>query len=155
MKYCQSCGSSLKEGEKFCPNCGVATDNIVEQKSSANASFNLEKREIVTCVILTLITCGIYGLVWLSNIVDDVNTICQDEHSNQSGISVVVLSLLTCNIYGLIWYYTAGTRLHNAGIKYNTNTPDNSLMYLILALFGFQIINYALIQSEIDKFSKQ
>lgn len=155
MKYCQKCGASLPEGANVCPQCGTP----VNKDNSQNANFNsaarpvVQNRNIATAIILSIVTCGIYGIIWFINMVDDVNRVCNDEKSNQSGGTVFLLSLVTCGIYSIIWLYQAGQRLFKAGQKYNIQISDNSTMYLILSIFGFSIVDYCLIQSDLNKFS--
>ena len=158
MKYCQSCGAQIPEGVSFCPNCGTSitpeTPQAEEPKKQNNTPKPMvQNRSIATCIILSLVTCGIYGIVWFINLVNDVNAVCQDEKSSQSGGVVFLLTLVTCGIYGLIWFYNAGKRMEAAGSKYNMSISDNSIMYLILLLIGLGIVDYAILQTDLNKFS--
>lgn len=47
-----------------------------------------------------------------------------------------------------------GKRMAEAGAKHNVATSDNSLVYLILSIFGLGIISYCLIQSDLNRFSE-
>ena len=85
--------------------------------------------------------------------VNDVNKVCNDEKSSQSGVIVFLLGLITCGIYSIIWFYNAGKRMNNAGNKYGIQISDNSILYLILSLLGFLIVNYCLLQVDLNKFS--
>ena len=87
--------------------------------------------------------------------VDDVNRVCNDEKSNQSGGTVFLLTLVTCGIYGIIWFYNAGGRMYRAGQKYGMNISDNGVLYLILTIVGLGIVNYCLLQSDLNRFSNQ
>lgn len=158
MKYCGNCGSEIKDNASFCSNCGckVETGNTANQ-NNANTSYNrpvVNNKSIVTAVILTIVTCGIYGIIWFINLVDDVNRVCQDDNQ-QSGGTVFLLTLVTCGIYGIIWFYQCGKRMHEAGKKYGMEINDNSVMYLVLNLVGFSIVNYCLVQSDLNRFSVQ
>ena len=173
MKYCSNCGKEVDGNLKFCPNCGAPLDdkqapkpeennNNYQQNQQSqptppvnNGRPRVENRNIVTCIILSIVTCGIYGIIWLINLVNDVNAVCQDEHSNQSGGTVFLLILVTCGIYGIIWFYQVGKRLADAGQKNGIQIADNSTIYLVLALFGLQIVDYCLVQTDLNKFSGQ
>ncbi len=160
MKFCQNCGSELKEGVAFCSNCGSPINNAsaahVDGPASQSATNHprVENRGIALWIILSIITCGICALVWFINMVNDVNTICNDEKSSQSGGMVFLLTLVTCGIYGLIWFYQAGKRMEVAGKRYNMNIADNSLIYLLLSIFGLGIVTYGLLQSDLNKYSE-
>ena len=170
MKYCPNCGTQIGEGVTFCPNCGSAISNAqtneqanqntgysqptpVNSSSNMNGRPTVQNRNIVTCILLSIVTCGIYGIIWYINLVNDVNTVCQDEKSNQSGGMVFLLTLITCGIYGIIFFYNAGKRLANAGSKHQVTIADNSTIYLILSIIGLQIIDYCMVQSDLNKFS--
>ena len=44
-----------------------------------------------------------------------------------------------------------GKKMAAAQERAGFNPNDNSVLYLILSIFGFQIISYAIIQSDINK----
>lgn len=107
-------------------------------------------RNIPLYVILSLITCGIFGLYWLYSLATDLNT-AADTPNDANGVMVIILSFVTCGIYSLIWMYKAGEKV--ASIKRRRGELDGGntgIMYLLLILFGFGIIDYCLIQSELN-----
>ena len=111
----------------------------------------VKNRNIALCVVLSIITCGIYGIYWLVCLVDDLN-VASGRTGDTSGGMVFLLSLITCGIYGIYWLYIAGEKV--AYIKQrNTGEIDSSssVLYLILGIIGFGIVAYALIQSELNK----
>ena len=111
----------------------------------------VKNRNIALCVVLSIITCGIYGIYWLVCLVDDLN-VASGRTGDTSGGMVFLLSLITCGIYGIYWMYKAGEKV--AYIKQrNTGEVDSSssVLYLILGIIGFGIVAYALIQSELNK----
>ena len=115
----------------------------------------IQKRELVTCIILSIVTCGIYGIIWLVNMINDINKVCQDDKSGQSAGTVILLIIVTCGIYGIIYFYQAGSRMAAAGKKYGVEIADNSTLYLILSIFGLQIVAYCLIQSDLNKIAEK
>ena len=154
-KYCQNCGKELEEGAVFCGSCG-ASQNAQEQTTATTTTANapaVPNRNIVTSIILSLVTCGIYGIYWMITLQDDSNLVC-DENTT-SGVMVFLLTLITCGIYGWFWYYKMGQRLFQAGQKYGKQISDNSIIYILLGVFGLGIVNYCLMQSDLNKFSNQ
>ena len=155
MKYCSNCGKEVKGETNYCPNCGSSLqENAPKPKKPSGSIPHLEKREIVTCVILSIVTCGIYGIIWLVNIINDINALAKDDKSNQSAGTVILLIIVTCGIYGYFYFYQAGKRLFNAGEMYNVPISDNSVLYLVLEIFGLGIVSYCLIQSDLNKFAE-
>ena len=110
----------------------------------------IERRNIAVCIVLTLVTCGIYGIYWIVCLTNDVNTVSGDVNGTSGGM-VVLLTIATCGIYGIYWAYKQGEKLdftkNNRGIP----SSNSGVLYLILQIFGFGIIAYALMQNELNK----
>lgn len=115
-----------------------------------------QKRNIVLNIVLCFLTCFLWYPVWFIQIADDINDAEFDirEEKSYSGILVFLFNILTCGIYSYIWIYTAGKRLDNIKKNKSLDVEKSSLMYLILSLFGFQIIALALIQTELNKIAE-
>ena len=110
----------------------------------------MEKRNLALYIVLSIVTCGIFSLIWLVMLVDDIRELA-NEKDGMSGGTVLVLSIITCGIYAIIWYYQAGKSL--AKIKAMRNMPGDSSMeivYLLLGIFGLGIVSLALIQNEVN-----
>ena len=110
----------------------------------------IERRNIAVCIVLTLVTCGIYGIYWIVCLTNDVNTVSGDVNGTSGGM-VVLLTIVTCGIYGIYWAYKQVEKLdftkNNRGIP----SSNSGVLYLILQIFGFGIIAYALMQNELNK----
>jgi len=112
----------------------------------------IKRRDLVVAIILSIVTCGIYGIYWMICLNDDVNIIAQDA-SAMSGGTVFLLSLVTCGIYGWVWMYQMGTKLDDAEMRNGRSSQSRGILYLILALFGFGIVSYALMQDTVNKYA--
>ena len=108
----------------------------------------ITKKSIVTNIILTIVTCGIYGIVWFINITDDTRIVSGD--NRLSGGKAFLFTLITCGIYGYYWAYLMGKALVQAKSKYGLTADDNSILYIILHFFGLGIVNYCLIQNDLN-----
>ena len=102
----------------------------------------LERKNIVTCIILSIVTCCFYGIYWLYCIISDINTISGDPDS-MSPIVVILLSFVTCGIYLLFWVY-------QKAIEAGRASESRALLYVILTFFFFGIVTYALMQDSIN-----
>ena len=109
----------------------------------------LKKRDLVTTIILSFVTCGIYGIVWFIGLTDDASKL--NNNPDFTGGKAFLFSLLTCGIYSIYWNYKMGQELYQAAQKRNINSSDNSILYLILSLVGLGIVSYCLMQDEINK----
>ncbi len=109
----------------------------------------IQRRDILVSIILTIVTCGIYGLYWYACIVNDINTLYGDPNA-KSGLVVVLLTIFTCFIYGYIWAYRTGEKVDQ--IKTNRGIPagNGGILYAVLFICTGGIIAYAIIQNEIN-----
>ena len=108
-------------------------------------------RDIAVAIILSIVTCGIYNIFWFIKMVDDVNRASNDQNAFSGGITWL-LSFVTGGIYGWYWYYQAAKKMKYAKQVRNMPAEDNTeILYLVLAIFGFGIVNMALIQSDLNK----
>ena len=157
-KFCSNCGKELAENSTFCPNCGTQIGGTnPNQNNSSNTKVNapvLEYRDIAIAIILSIVTCGIYGIFWIISLTNDANKVA-DRPTDTSGGMVILLTIITCGIYGIYWNYKMGQKRYEAGQRYNKSISDNSVLYLVLSLFGLAIVNYALMQSDLNKFSNK
>lgn len=111
----------------------------------------IKSRDIAVCIILSIVTCGIYGIYWLVCLVDDLN-VASGRVGDTSGGMVVLLTIVTCGIYGMYWAYKAGEKIAYVKQRSTGVTGGNdSVLYLILSIVGFSIVVYALLQSELNK----
>ena len=111
----------------------------------------ITKRSIATCILLSIVTCGIYGLYWFVCMVNDLNTAARTPSATSGGM-VFFLTLITCGIYMFFWLFKAGDQVATAK-RYATGMPANSqgILYLILSLFGLGIVVYCLIQNDLNQ----
>ena len=121
---------------------------------SGNVSENVsgtmfEKRSIALYIVLSFITCGIFLLIWLINIVRDVHKL----HGEDKSIVGEVLLMLFIPFYSWYWMYNRGKQMYQDSVRLGGNLNDNSAIYLILSIFGLNFIAYALIQNDFNKFA--
>ncbi len=109
----------------------------------------IQQRNIAVCIILSIVTCGIYGLYWFVCLSDDTNRISGDAYGTSGGMALV-LTIITCNIYGIYWAYKQGEKIDRAKMNRGLPSGNNGVLYLILTLFGFSIIAWALMQNELN-----
>ncbi len=113
-----------------------------------------KERNIVVCIILTIVTCGIYGLVWMAQMNDEARAEANDSEGTTGGM-VVLLSIVTCGIYQIYWFYKMGARMKAAGDNNNVAIEDRSTIYLILCIASYFVgittyVNMCLVQSDLN-----
>lgn len=172
--FCTKCGTPNEDNSKFCCGCG---EPLAQNAESANNNpapeyaqpayesqqsygcqqpFNapykapITGRSIAKCLILTIVTFGLYGIYWFVKLVDDLNVAAQTPEES-GGVTVFLLGLVTCGIYIFYWYYKAGDKVNKVKALSGQPSGDSAILYLLLGIFGLGIVNYVLIQSELNK----
>ncbi|MCL1788184.1 MAG: DUF4234 domain-containing protein [Defluviitaleaceae bacterium] len=107
----------------------------------------IERRSVGTAIVLTIITCGIYALYWDYKLWDSLYR--ANKMPSTAGTDVV-LSLITCGIYYIYMHYKAGKLEASAHTLYGLPPKDDSILYLILTIFGLGIVSVAILQSNIN-----
>lgn len=108
----------------------------------------VQKRNIGTSLLLSIFTCGIYGIFWLYNIINDV---CDLKGVERSGGKDILLTILTCGLYGIYVMYKIGAGIDDIRYSRGLNTGSNGIIYLALHLFGLGIVVYAMAQHSINE----
>ena len=117
--------------------------------------MKIQFRNIAVCIVLSIVTCGIYGLYWIAKLNDDTNAVSQEPNPTSGGM-VVLLTIVTCGIYGFYWTYKQGEKLDRAYSMRGMPTGNRATLYLILMIatyfVGFtSIVAYALMQDSLNK----
>ena len=107
----------------------------------------MKNRNIALCIILTIVTCGIYGIYWFITMTNEMNELVPDDYQTSGGMAFL-LSLVTCGLYTIYWAYKMGLKVNKAQ---DNPSANNHILMIVFSLFGLGIVNYCLIQAEINK----
>jgi len=111
----------------------------------------MERRSVAAAVILTIVTCGFYGLYWMYTIARGFDEApVQSKVGTTPGITIL-LSIVTFGIYAYYCYYKWGQASGELDKMYNRPGDDKGVLYLVLAIFGLSIVSDALIQNDFNK----
>ena len=102
----------------------------------------MKQRNIVVCILLSLVTCGIYGIYWMIVLNDETNAL-----SGRQGTSGGLVFL-----FSLIWMYQMGNAVETLHDQHGEPRGSAPVVYLLLSLFGLGIVAYALLQNELNKY---
>ena len=110
----------------------------------------IQQRNIVAYVLLTIVTCGLFGIYWFITLTDDANKI-SGHPEKMNGVVSLLLAIVTCGIWYLVWAYNLGKAIDEA--KTNRGLPASGAggIYLILTLVGCGFIAEIMAQSELNK----
>jgi hypothetical protein len=82
-------------------------------------------------LILSLVTFGVYSLIWFIATCNEMKAFLKREDPNW--LKVIGLSVVTCNVYGLYWFATKfGALVAEIQQRANVQQPQNlGWMYVI------------------------
>ena len=96
-----------------------------------------DDRGLVSYILLTIVTCGIYSYYFIYKMAHDVNIACEGDGQSTSGlVAFILLSMVTCGIYAWFWYYNLGNRLASNGPRYGLMIQENGTTVLLWLIFG-------------------
>ena len=123
MRYCTKCGKELEDGASVCPNCGAPVQPAAPSAPAMQLKTN---RGLIKYIFLSLITFGIYGLVVMSAVSTDINTIASRYDGKKTMhycLLFFLVSWLTLGIGVLVWSHRIcariGNELDRRGIDYS------------------------------------
>jgi hypothetical protein len=109
--------------------------------------MNEHVRNIAVCLILSLVTCGIYNMYWQYAQMQSVNQMLNEER--YSFWRWFLFTMLTCGIYHVYHEYRLSTDI----AKVLKREPSNEgLIAILLSLFGFSFVVDAIQQSQINEY---
>lgn len=102
------------------------------QRSPVKTDHNL-----LMYILLSIITCGIYGYYIIYKLAQDVNQICAEDGDSIGGLGMyILLSIVTCGLYSYYWLYKIQNRLQAAAPRYGTYVAENGTTVLLWAIVG-------------------
>ena len=113
--------------------------------------IQINKRSIGVCILLSIITFGIYGIYWLYLLVKNTRSI----QKNTTSCTGEMLCLIFVPFYSLYWWYTRGEKVKQEFSQHNYASTGNGIVYLILAIFGLSIVSMAIMQSDFNSLKSE
>lgn len=107
------------------------------------------QRSIPLYIVLTLVTCGLFGLYWFIVLTDETNE-ATGETQLAGGALALILTIITCNIYGWYWAYKMGEKVDSIKSQNGQPAGNTGILFIILQVLGLGIINYALAQDALN-----
>ena len=110
--------------------------------------MNIKNRNIVTSIILSIVTCGIYGIYW-------VICLAREAVSVKDPADSAILEIILMLFLAPVGFFLAEKKFAEGCAAKGIQHTDNSIIYLVLGLVGLGIINYCLMQSDLKKIAAQ
>ena len=118
MKYCTHCGVPIEETATKCLKCGYDVHQRSQRPLVVREEVELLRtnRTLLKTVVFSLLTFGIYGIVQMSNIGCEINTIASryDKKKTMHYCLIAFLfSGLTLGIAPIVWQHKISKRIGN------------------------------------------
>ena len=107
----------------------------------------IKKRNIVTCILLSIVTCGIYGIYWTI-------MLAKESVSVKDPADGALLEILTMLFLPFLGCFLAEKKFSEGCAAKGIAHDDRSIIYLILGLLGLGIVNFCLMQNELNKLAE-
>ena len=106
--------------------------------------MNIKQRNIVTAIIFSLITCGIYAIYWAICLARDAVSV--KDPADNGTLEIVLMIFLP-----FLGFFLAEQKLAEGCKNQNIPHSDNAVLYLVLGLLGLSIINFCMMQIDLNK----
>ncbi|MBR4949603.1 MAG: DUF4234 domain-containing protein [Clostridia bacterium] len=110
--------------------------------------MKIKNRNIVVSLILSIVTCGIYSIYWVICMAREAVSVKED---GDDGILEIILMIFL----PFLGFFFAEKKLFEGCQKKGIPHTDNSIIYLILGLVGLGIVNFCLLQNDLNKLANE
>ncbi len=106
--------------------------------------MEIKERNVVVALVLSIVTCGIYGIYWAIMLAREAVSV-KDPADN--GLLEIVLMLFL----PFVGFFLAEKKFAEGCAEKGIEHKDNSVLYLVLGLFGLGIVNFVMMQTDLNK----
>ena len=109
---------------------------------------NMKERSLVAYYIFSILTLGIYSLVFWGKYAKDVNDLCEGDGKKTMKFKyVVLLSIITVGIFGLVWRCKLANRLKDNAERYDLKFSEGGALVVIFSILGLVLGDFILIKN--------
>jgi len=110
----------------------------MNQQSSAPVGQIKNDRSLLKYILLSIVTLGIYALVFYAGVSSDINIIASrhDGKKTMNGALMMVVSVFTMMIVYLIWFHRVSDRIGDECRRRGINTDFNSGTFWLWGFVG-------------------
>lgn len=166
--FCQNCGWEISEETMYCPYCGQPVNNnqengalqgapepVYDTQPGAYMSQNQYQyqpipprqlktdRGVLKYILFTLLTCGIYGIVFWSSVGEDMNYIASRRDGRKTMhycLLSFVIAPITCGIGVLVWNHKLAERIGEEARVRGIDTDFDAVTFWLWGVLGIFIL---------------
>lgn len=104
----------------------------------------IKQRNIITALILSIVTCGIYGIYWAI-------MMAREAVAFKDPADSAVLEIVLCLFLPFVGFYLVEKKFAEGCAAKGIEHKDNSVLYLVLGIVGLAIVDFCLLQNDLNK----
>lgn len=117
-------------------------------KKITGEPIGFARRNVGSCVILTIMTLGIFGIIWLVKICKDLRRL----HGDENPVGGEVLLYVLVPFYSVYWAYDKGKQMHEDSKKRGGNLTDRKYIYAFMNLLFMQLFTLGFMQTQLNSY---
>lgn len=156
VRRCPLCAEQIPATAPACPFCrsafpadGVAAGPPAPPAPRPRGTPLGQERGVAMGIVLTILTCGLWGLVLQYKIGDEINA-HQGKGRIHAGVDLL-LAFVTCGLWGIYLMYRYPRELQETLAEEGMPTSDLVVPCMLLSLFGLHIVAVAILQNELNR----
>lgn len=116
----------------------------------------IKERGMVSYVILSVLTLGIYHIVFWTKLSKDVNALCEgDGKKTMKYVFCWLLNIVTLGIFSFVWKYKLAKRLQNNAARYDLRISESGALVVVLSIvFAFFPVAQAVLVKNFNALAK-
>ena len=103
----------------------------------------MKERSVVSVLLLSIFTCGIYAIYWTYATAKELNE-KEPEEPLMNYILAILLGIITCGIYSIYWMFKFYKKVDSV------TGEDNFVLNFILSLIGLNLVSTCIVQNSIN-----
>jgi hypothetical protein len=107
-----------------------------------------ERREPGVVLLLHIITCGIYYLLWIYKTSEEM--LAFDLEPDTSPGLEVLFSIISCGLYTIYWDYKTAEKIGKLQRKVGMPATDNRILFLVLNFVGLGLVPSMIEQGDLN-----
>lgn len=151
MKFCKQCGNRMEDTAAVCSNCGCPAGDRASAAAAAPAAAPTMApagqlktgRGLIKFILLSLITCGIYSIIYYSEISSSINLIASKYDGKKTMhfcLMAFIVAPLTLGIGAIVWCHNISNRIGNELKRRNINYSFGASDFWIWNVLGSLIV---------------
>jgi len=108
----------------------------------------MKEKSIAAYYALSILTLGIYPLIFWGKYTKDVERLCEgDGQKTMKFKYVMLLSIVTVGVFWFVWRYKLANRLKDNAERYDLKFKEGGVLVVIFTILGIVIGDFILIKN--------